>query len=77
MHCEIEDNGVGRKRSVEINQNRPKHTSLGMKVTHERIEILKQQVNKNAEVVIIDLENEMGVPAGTKVKLIIPLIQDI
>jgi LytS/YehU family sensor histidine kinase len=77
MLCEIEDNGVGRKRSVEINQNRPKHTSLGMKVTHERIEILKQQVNKNAEVVILDLEDEMGVPVGTKVKLIIPLIQDI
>lgn len=74
--CTITDNGIGRKRAGEIKRTMPgrKHTSLGMKITEERLKILNEIYRSNLNVKITDLENEDGIPMGTKVVLHIPII---
>jgi sensor histidine kinase YesM len=71
--CTIEDNGIGREKSMEFKKNRvQQHKSMGMSITQERLDILNSSLNSNISAEIIDLF-ENGKSAGTKVKLIIPL----
>jgi tetratricopeptide (TPR) repeat protein len=79
--CSVEDNGVGRKRARELqleNPNFKDHRSLGTKITNERLEILNRTSgNLKREVVkIIDLKDEStGKPLGTRVEVLIPVIE--
>jgi ligand-binding sensor domain-containing protein len=71
--CTIEDNGIGRERSMEFKKNRvQQHKSMGMSITKERLDILNSSLNSNIYAEIIDLF-ENGKASGTKVRLIIPL----
>lgn len=71
--CIIEDNGIGRERSKEYKKNRvQQHKSMGMSITQERLDILNSSLKSNLNAEIIDLY-ENGQPAGTKVRLIIPM----
>lgn len=72
--CEIEDNGIGRKKAREIKDRKTSsHLSIAMEVTSERIRLLRQITgNKNAQVNIVDLEEDQK-PLGTKVILHLPL----
>lgn len=73
--CEVEDNGIGRKRAKEIKAGKvPTHQSIGIEVTEARMQLLKTITkNKNTQVHVIDLENKDREPAGTKVVLHLPL----
>lgn len=75
LKCTIRDNGIGRKRSEQIKKENgpPIHKSIGMSNTRERLEIINQVNNTNMSVVISDLEDERGEPAGTCVELAIPV----
>ncbi|MGE0088316.1 MAG: histidine kinase, partial [Bacteroidales bacterium] len=43
LHCIIEDNGIGRAKSKQMNQNQPnKQNSRGTKITTERLALLNQ-----------------------------------
>jgi ligand-binding sensor domain-containing protein len=67
----IEDNGIGVEQSTIINKNRDaSHTSMGMKITEDRLLLLKY---KNASTIIEDLVNETGEVIGTRVILLIPI----
>lgn len=70
--CNIEDNGIGRENSKQFKKNRVQHKSMGMNITQERLDILNAGFNSNISCEITDLYDK-GEPAGTKVKLIIPL----
>lgn len=71
--CIIEDNGIGRERSKEFKKNRvQQHKSMGMSITQERLDILNSSLNSKLNAEIVDLY-ENGQPAGTRVRLIIPL----
>lgn len=72
LKCEIEDDGVGRKKAGELNKKREKNTSLGMSITKERLEIINSLKNSKLNINIIDLE-ENNTPKGTKIELFIPL----
>ena len=75
--CMIEDNGIGREKSNEFKKNRvQQHKSMGMSITQERLDILNSSLNSNLNAEIIDIYDENGAPAGTKVSLIIPLEVD-
>ena len=80
--CKIEDNGIGRARSEEIEQKKvEKHKSLGIKVTNERISTLSALLDSNLEVVIEDLfdtKHAEGTsqPAGTRVTITIPVKEE-
>jgi sensor histidine kinase YesM len=64
----ITDNGVGRKRSAELNrESRPGHVSYGIEAAQKRIK-LHNHDDRRPSVVITDLVVN-GEPAGTKVEI--------
>lgn len=64
--CVIEDNGIGRKASSEINARKKKYKSFATDATAERLRLLRDYYNLKIDLQIIDL------PQGTKVVLTIP-----
>jgi hypothetical protein len=73
--CMITDNGIGREKARENVMNRdPLHTSTGINVTRERIEILSKTRHVNAGVQIIDNYTENHIPSGTTVLITLPII---
>lgn len=68
IQCMIEDNGVGRNFSQALNKDRI-YESTGISVTQKRIDLLNG-INENPNInrfEIIDLYNDEGISAGTKV----------
>ena len=74
LTCEIIDNGIGRKKSGEINERRGGHVSFALKAVEERLKILNSE-NQNGEYEIFDIM-EGGEVMGTRVFLIIPYTDD-
>ncbi len=69
--CVIEDNGVGREKSREINSRKTKKaSSVATHLAHDRLTLINQNQKRSIE--IIDLKDETGNPSGTKVVLTIP-----
>lgn len=75
LKCMIEDDGIGRERSAEINSKRKhdKPKSMGMSITSERIGILNRLYKTNTTIDIIDKVDTDGSPAGTRVELNVPV----
>lgn len=73
--CSIEDNGIGRKAARQLKQrsgyNRKSH---GMEITLKRIELFNKEHRVQLPVEIVDLTNEKGEPAGTKVIIRLPIV---
>ena len=75
LWCSITDNGIGRAQSKELNKSRLKHhESTAMNLTRDRLAILNIDAGEGLGPNIIDLFNENGEAAGTRVELVIPLI---
>ncbi|MGJ8682982.1 MAG: tetratricopeptide repeat-containing sensor histidine kinase [Nonlabens sp.] len=73
VECTVEDNGIGRAKSKEINAKREtQHKSFALKATTERLDLLNYGKEKKIGVEIIDL-NDNGNAIGTKVILKIPI----
>ena len=69
--CIIEDNGIGREKARQLKANSIlTHQSHGMKITEERLNAIGKV--KGAKVEIIDLKNDIGQAAGTKVIIRLP-----
>jgi len=75
LHCLIEDNGVGRKRSEELDQNNKKsNTSKGTYITNERLSLLNQTHHrKGFKVETTDLFDDQNFSRGTLVEIIFPI----
>ncbi|KIC94365.1 tetratricopeptide repeat-containing sensor histidine kinase [Flavihumibacter solisilvae] len=73
----ILDDGVGRRRATELTAALPaQHKSMGLKITANRIALLKESNTGVPPVTIIDLVHPGGEPAGTEVNLRLPLIEN-
>ncbi len=73
LYCEIEDNGIGRKNSAELNKNSQLiHTSQGESLSNSKLEIFKKIRKKEVSLDIIDLYKDSQA-SGTLVKLKIQL----
>ncbi len=72
LRCTIEDNGLGRKAAMENKQKSSGHTSLGMQLTEERLDLLKKNTGQNAFAEIIDLYDSNNKACGTKVIIDLP-----
>ncbi|NLR56978.1 tetratricopeptide repeat protein [Chitinophaga polysaccharea] len=71
--CTITDNGIGRKKAMEIKDRKGRmHNSVGMKVTEGRIDLIRKINNKEATVTVTDLEDESGKATGTRVTIVLP-----
>ncbi len=67
--CVIKDNGIGRKASSVVNQQRQEsHKSMGVDITMERISTYQALYGNKMETIITDLEE------GTIVEIKLPLI---
>jgi LytS/YehU family sensor histidine kinase len=74
LYCVIEDNGVGRERAKELkSKSATSRKSLGMQLTQNRLSLLNKHAELNASVEIVDLKDENGTAAGTRVILKIPM----
>lgn len=75
IECIVEDNGIGREKSKEINAKREaQHKSFALKATTERLDLLNYGREKKIGIEIIDLkENDKA--SGTKVVLKIPILK--
>lgn len=75
LKCVIEDNGIGRTKSAELNANRTKkHKSQGIKVTSERLEVLTRDMDETPEFFILDLFDDNQNSIGTRVTIFLPII---
>ncbi len=72
VQCIVEDNGIGRQKAKEIAAKRKGHKSTGLANTKERLELLYKLYNKRISLHIIDLYDNQGQPAGTRVELLFP-----
>ncbi len=71
--CQVEDNGVGRKKAGQYKSEIPiEYQSKGMTLTAKRIDMLNKNSATPALIDIEDLETN-NIPAGTRVTLRFPL----
>ncbi|MCD4725809.1 MAG: tetratricopeptide repeat protein [Bacteroidales bacterium] len=75
IRCTIEDNGVGRKKAMEIkNDKSENHRSLGTSITESRLRLVNSLYGKNMKIEYTDLTGEDGEASGTRVEISIPII---
>lgn len=73
IKCIVEDDGVGRERAMEIQKSKKgEKSSLGSKITNERLKVLSSLYNKNIEVKYVDLKDKQGLAIGTRVEITMP-----
>lgn len=70
LKCTIEDNGVGRHFTME-NRNSD-YRSFGTSITKERLAAINKLYNNRLSEKVIDLYDEHGKPAGTKIEIYMP-----
>ena len=75
IKCSVEDNGIGRKKSKELKTGKTNKESLGMLITHQRLQQLHSESEMDVEPEIIDLLDENGIGCGTKVVIYLPFIE--
>jgi len=70
----ITDNGIGRTKAAELkSKGATAKKSFGMKVTSERIALIKKLYQTDTEISVLDLVDNEGQPAGTEVTIKIHL----
>ncbi len=68
--CTVQDNGIGREKSAELQRSRKKmYQSFASGATSRRLDLLNSGHNQVVSAIIEDLISENGHPAGTKVML--------
>jgi tetratricopeptide (TPR) repeat protein len=73
LKCVIGDNGIGRGKAMEIKNNKSfNHLSLGMRITKDRLDLIN---DGNCIIAYSDLKDESGDSSGTRVEILIPLIE--
>jgi hypothetical protein len=73
----IEDNGIGRKKAGELNQARlggNKHKSKGKQLSSNRMDLLRNNYPLTS-MTITDLYDSLGESSGTRVTIIIPMVE--
>lgn len=76
LRCIVEDNGIGRKKTLAIGRSRQEltpHQSLGMKLVKERLALLDESYSKMAGFHIHDLYDANGESLGTRVEIVLPV----
>lgn len=73
--CSIEDNGIGRKKAMEIKKNKnDNHRSLGTSITESRLRLVNSLYGKNMRIEYTDMNDDAGQACGTRVEICIPII---
>lgn len=74
LQCLVTDNGIGREaaRLFAKKTAQNNHTGKGVSVATERLKVFNEQNNDSSSLEIVDLKNENGESAGTKVIITLP-----
>lgn len=73
--CIITDNGIGRKKSFELNKARLKHhESTAMNLTKDRLALLNIETTNIVGPKVIDLFDSNNEACGTRVEISLPII---
>jgi tetratricopeptide (TPR) repeat protein len=73
VQIEITDNGIGREKAAEIvAESGLKKKSMGLTITHERLQILNRVIGIESKIEIVDLTDANQVASGTKVIVYLP-----
>jgi ligand-binding sensor domain-containing protein len=76
LKCIIEDNGIGRTKSRELNmKRRPNHISFATRANQDRLNLMNFERKEKISVKTVDLVNTLGEPEGTRVEIIIPKLE--
>jgi LytS/YehU family sensor histidine kinase len=70
LEITVKDNGVGRKATTSI---KSQSTGKGMKILEQLYETYNKFNSKPITQEVIDIEDEQGKPAGTLVKIKVPV----
>ncbi|MEM9022326.1 MAG: two-component regulator propeller domain-containing protein [Bacteroidota bacterium] len=74
VQCIIEDNGRGRDHARAINSKRASdREGMALKIIRERLQLL-HGLHDQANLSISDLYTDQGLPAGTRVNLLLPCL---
>ena len=72
LHYEIKDNGVGRKKAVELKSlYRKEHHSKGMELLSKRFKLLSEEYGQDIQTNVTDVVDRGNV-AGTLVEITVP-----
>lgn len=72
--CEIEDNGIGRAKAMEIRQQSfKKHQPRGMALVEERQRVMNFIDEQDIKIEITDLKDKQQSAIGTKVSVTLPI----
>jgi ligand-binding sensor domain-containing protein len=70
----VEDNGIGRKQAAAYKTiEHIEYQSKGMSLTADRIRMMNVKYNDSIRIEVIDLQDNTGQPAGTRVVMQFPL----
>lgn len=72
LKCTIQDNGVGRKKASELRAY--KHKSFATEANQDRLNLLNHDRKEKIGVTIEDLLDSNNEPIGTKVTVLIPIL---
>ncbi len=71
--CTITDNGIGRKKSAELNKvTRHNHNSFSIEAIQKRLDLMRKEKTGRLSITYTDLEDENGRASGTTVSIVIP-----
>lgn len=76
LECTIEDNGIGRNKSDELNaQSGTKHSSMALQISTERLKLLSSIYNKKLALRFMDMKEGCD-ECGTKVFVELPILKN-
>ncbi|MDE3144717.1 MAG: histidine kinase, partial [Bacteroidota bacterium] len=77
VEISIDDNGIGRNLSNQINRQRKDHIGFANSANEKRVELLNQILSKKIKIEIIDKKDAYQNDTGTLVILSIPILKTI
>jgi tetratricopeptide (TPR) repeat protein len=75
MMVEVDDNGIGIEASKKAGEKEKGHESMALKITRERLEMLRRDSGRNTDMVILDKKQINPFDRGTLVRIIIPVVE--
>lgn len=76
IFCRIIDDGIGREESMKRKKTQFKnHQSLALEITQNRLDLIGDELGVETSLDIFDLKDESGNPLGTKVEVVIPIME--
>ncbi|MFO8001777.1 MAG: tetratricopeptide repeat protein [Marinilabilia sp.] len=75
MIVEVEDNGIGIEASKDAGEKGKNHESMAIKITRERLEMLKRDSGGQTDLYIMDKKHVNPFDRGTLVRIILPVVE--